>query len=308
MKLRGAHSAATTRGALALSALLVALLRRGARRSAGGPSAGASIIGGNVASIADFPSLAFIAAQTGKDEGFACTGTRDRAAGDPDRRPLRRGSRARAASRRRPTTRSRPAAPTPARTRPANVLRVSATHVFPGFDPGNTARRRRPARPRQPDHRRRRCRSASSADSALYAGGATGAPGRLGADPRRRPLRAATPPLDRRRGAATPSCKQRTRRFYPPYSTALQMCTTDPPDQGNGGCFGDSGGPAIAHRADGIAGRDRHHQHRRAELQHQAAQHLHPRRHDLHLGLRNGSRRPKLGAPPPGLDSPRCRR
>jgi hypothetical protein len=29
------------------------------------------------------------------------------------------------------------------------------------------------------------------------------------------------------------------------------MCTTDPPDHANGGCFGDSGGPAIAHRADG---------------------------------------------------------
>ena len=29
------------------------------------------------------------------------------------------------------------------------------------------------------------------------------------------------------------------------------MCTTDPPDHANGGCFGDSGGPAIAQRADG---------------------------------------------------------
>jgi hypothetical protein len=31
------------------------------------------------------------------------------------------------------------------------------------------------------------------------------------------------------------------------------MCTTDPPDHANGGCFGDSGGPVIAHRADGSA-------------------------------------------------------
>ncbi len=47
------------------------------------------------------------------------------------------------------------------------------------------------------------------------------------------------------------ACKARIPRFYKPYSPALQMCTTDPPDHTNGGCFGDSGGPAIAHRADG---------------------------------------------------------
>lgn len=50
-----------------------------------------------------------------------------------------------------------------------------------------------------------------------------------------------------------PSCKARTRSFYRPYSAAIQMCTTDPPDHANGGCFGDSGGPVIAHRADGSA-------------------------------------------------------
>ncbi len=47
------------------------------------------------------------------------------------------------------------------------------------------------------------------------------------------------------------SCKRQTRSFNPPYSSAVEMCTTDRPDHANGGCFGDSGGPALARRADG---------------------------------------------------------
>jgi secreted trypsin-like serine protease len=57
-------------------ALLTGVLAPGAAPAAAAvPAAHASIIGGDVAAIADFPSLAFIVAATGKNQGFACTGT-----------------------------------------------------------------------------------------------------------------------------------------------------------------------------------------------------------------------------------------
>jgi hypothetical protein len=47
------------------------------------------------------------------------------------------------------------------------------------------------------------------------------------------------------------SCKRKTRSYYPPYSPAVQLCTLATPGNRSGGCFGDSGGPAIGQRADG---------------------------------------------------------
>ncbi|HEV2727204.1 MAG TPA: trypsin-like serine protease, partial [Solirubrobacterales bacterium] len=47
------------------------------------------------------------------------------------------------------------------------------------------------------------------------------------------------------------SCRQKTQRYYPPYSTAGQFCALDVPAKKSSGCFGDSGGPAIGQRADG---------------------------------------------------------
>jgi hypothetical protein len=46
-------------------------------------------------------------------------------------------------------------------------------------------------------------------------------------------------------------CKKKVGSFYPFYSPGVQMCTTTPPKHTSGGCFGDSGGPAIGQRADG---------------------------------------------------------
>ncbi len=48
-------------------------------------------------------------------------------------------------------------------------------------------------------------------------------------------------------------CKRQSRRYYPFYSGALQFCAIDRPGDRVSGCFGDSGGPAIATRADGTA-------------------------------------------------------
>lgn len=46
-------------------------------------------------------------------------------------------------------------------------------------------------------------------------------------------------------------CKRQAQRFYPFYSAAMQLCAIDRPSDRVSGCFGDSGGPAIATRADG---------------------------------------------------------
>lgn len=213
------------------------------------PTAQASIIGGDVASIADFPSLAFIAAKTGRDQGFACTGTviaprlvltAAHCVEDLELGGFTPANRYVVA-----TGQANP------RKAPRDaILRVSATHVFPGFDPGDThgdaallVLASPTVAPPIP--------LADTADSALYAGGAQVSLAGWGLT---RPDAKSAP--DNLRTTSTVvlngrSCKQRTRAFYPPYSSAVEMCTTDPPDHANGGCFGDSGGPAIAHRPDG---------------------------------------------------------
>jgi secreted trypsin-like serine protease len=213
------------------------------------PAAHASIIGGDVATIAGFPSLAFIAAQTGKDQGFACTGTviapRLVLTAAHCVEDLHFGGFTAAPDYKVATGRANPG-----QDETGNVLQVSGTHVFPGFDPGTTrgdaallvlaSPTPAPAIP-----------LATAADSALYAGGAPvllAGWGLTSANARSAPEELHTTSnvvLD------PAACKTRVPRFYPPYSSALQMCTTDPPDKKNGGCFGDSGGPAIAHRADG---------------------------------------------------------
>lgn len=233
--------------ASALSAISVALLAPTPAQA--GPKAHASIINGDVASIVDFPSLAFIAAKTGKNRGFACTGTviaprlvltaahcvEDLEVGGftPANRYAVATGRA-----------------NPRQTGTGDVLRVSSTHVFPRFDPGNAhgdaallvlaSPTPAPAIP-----------LASAADSDLYAGGAEVLLAGWGLT---KP-NAKSPPDSLRTTSSVvlngESCKRQTRFFNPPYSSAAEMCTTDPPDHANGGCFGDSGGPALAHRPDG---------------------------------------------------------
>jgi secreted trypsin-like serine protease len=232
-----------------LTATALALLVP-ALAEASGP-ARASIIGGDVAAIADLPSLAFIAAQTSKNQGFACTGTvisprlvltaahcvEDLEQGGFTAPPHYKVATGRA---------------NPTEDEGGEVLRVSATHVFPSFDPGTTrgdAALLVLATPTSAPP----IALAGAADGAFYAGGApvllagwglTSA----GASSAPKNLRStSTVVLD------PAACERRTRPFNRSYSSAVEMCTTDPPDQANGGCFGDSGGPAIAHRADGLA-------------------------------------------------------
>jgi hypothetical protein len=206
----------------------------------------ASIINGDPASIAAFPSLAFIAAKN----KFSCTGTviapRVVLTAGHCVEDLEQGGFTSPREYTVVTGRSNP------RQGGGNVLRVSATHVFPRFDPGTAygdaallvLSSPTPAPP---------ISLAGAADAALYAGGA----GVLLAGWGLTSPNAKAPPQvlhSTSNVVLNPeTCKSRTRSYYPPFSTTGQMCTTDPPDRRNGGCFGDSGGPVIAQRPDGSA-------------------------------------------------------
>lgn len=230
----------------ALAATSLALLTPGLARAAGAQT---SIIRGDVASIAEFPSLAFIAASTGKDEGFACTGTviaprviltAAHCVEDLDLGGLTAPTAYKVATGR----------TTPTEDETGNVLEVSGTHVFPGFDPG-TVRGDAALLILASPSSAPAISLAGAADAALYAGGAAV---RLAGWGLTAPRAKSIPKSLHSTSAVVlspGSCKQRTRSFSPDYSSAMEMCTTDPPDHVNGGCFGDSGGPAIAQRADG---------------------------------------------------------
>lgn len=247
MKLPGRSNGGKVAVLAASCALLAALV--GPTAAPAAPGARASIIGGDVAAIADFPALAFIAARTGKNAGFSCTGTvvsprvvltaahcvEDLDFGGFTPAPDYKVATGRA---------------NPRRDEAGDVLQVSATHVFPGFDPGTThgdAALLILASPTTAAP----IPLAAAADSPLYAGGA---PVQLaGWGLTRANARSAPEELHSTANAvlSPTACRKQIPSFYRPYSPAVQMCTTDPPDRANGGCFGDSGGPAIAHRADG---------------------------------------------------------
>ncbi|HEX5982902.1 MAG TPA: serine protease, partial [Solirubrobacterales bacterium] len=206
------------------------------------------IVGGRAASIAEFPSLAYIEARVGKG-GFACTGTvvaprviltaahciESQESGvftPPSAYAVATGI------------------TSPREATAPNIFRVTEAHIFPGFDPGTLrgdagilVLDRPTAAPPLP--------MASAADAALYAGGApvqlagwglTKASARSGPGSLRTTgMTVQTPPL----------CKRKTRSYYSPYSPAAQLCTLATPPK-SGGCFGDSGGPAIGQRPDGL--------------------------------------------------------
>jgi secreted trypsin-like serine protease len=216
-----------------------------------GGNAHSSIVGGKVASILAFPSLAYIDASNRRGEGFACTGTviapRVVLTAAHCVEDLERGGYTPA-----PEYLVATGLANPHQAHRADLLRVADTRVFPEFDPGTlrgdaaililASPTDAPAIP-----------LATTADATLYEGGATvllAGWGLLRAD-------SASPPRNLRSTSTVvldpASCKRRTRAFNPLYSPALQMCATNPPDHKTGGCFGDSGGPAIGQRADGSA-------------------------------------------------------
>jgi secreted trypsin-like serine protease len=231
----------------AVSCALLAVLALPATAAAE-PGAQASVIGGRSASIAEFPSLSFIEADEGR-LSFSCTGTvvaprviltaahcvEDVESGnftDPRAYAVATGI-----ANLHGVTRS-------------NVFRVAETHVFPGFDPGrvhgDAALLILSSPTTAPP-----LAMAGPADASLYAAdtpvsiagwGLTKAQNRNGPATLRTATMAVQQPS---------SCNRRTRSYYKEYSPALQLCLLEPPSDRSGSCFGDSGGPAIGHRADG---------------------------------------------------------
>jgi len=233
--------------ALCGAALLLLALVLPAAASARG-EAQASIVGGRGATIAEFPSLAYIEADLGKS-GFSCTGTvasprviltAAHCVEDIEHGLFTEAGQYAIAT---GTTSLNQALR-------ENVFKVVETHVFPGFDPGSlrgdaailVLDRPTSAPP---------IALAGPADAALYSGGAAlqlAGWGLTNANANQAPgsLRATSMVVQ------SPSfCQQKTKRYYPEFSAAAQFCALDAPTKKSGGCFGDSGGPGIGQRADG---------------------------------------------------------
>lgn len=229
----------------ALACALVLLLLPGAAAAA--PSATASIVGGHPVTIEEFPSLVYIEAVEGK-HGFACTGTvvapRIVLTAAHCVEDIEKGTITPAAAYALST-----GVANPRQAGPANIFHIVATHVFPGFDPGVLhgdaailVIDRPTSVPPLP--------LAGAGDAGLYSGGAeaqlTGW-GLTKANAKEAPgnLQAATMLIQ-----PSKTCREKIKPFYKPYLPAAQVCLLAA-DRGSGGCFGDSGGPAIARRADG---------------------------------------------------------
>jgi hypothetical protein len=132
----------------------------------------------------------------------------------------------------------------------ANVSRVSEAIVYPKFNPGLLTgdagllilTAPTTATP---------IALAGATDSALTAGGT---PLRIAGWGLTSPT-AKDIPAQLQQGAtrlqSAKSCRARTSRYYPVFTAALQLCTLSQPKLKTGVCSGDSGGPAIATRADG---------------------------------------------------------
>ena len=233
------------RAAVLLAAIVLLLLLPTAAKGA----AHASIVGGRGATVEEFPSLAYIEAHQGTS-GFSCTGTvvapRVILTAAHCIEDLDRGGGFTPAGQYAVAT----GTTTPSQALRENVFHVTETHVFPGFDPGSLLGdagilildRPTAAPP---------IAIAGSGDAALYAGGASvqlAGWGLTQANARNAPesLRATTMVVQ-----APSLCKKKTRDDRPQYSPAEQLCTLDVPTRKSGGCFGDSGGPAIGQRPDG---------------------------------------------------------
>jgi secreted trypsin-like serine protease len=232
------------RGTLVL-ALLVAVFTAAAANAG---AARISVIGGHSASIAELPSLAYI---EGEDavEPYACTGTvvapRVILTAGHCVEDIESGTIAPAAG----FAVATGVADVRLATR-ANVSLVSQALVYPGFNPSKLQ---------------------GDAGLLVLATPVAAPPIALASDPDAGLLAAGTKLTIAGWGLTNPKaregspilkagetivqdtaeCKRQSRRYYPFYSAAVHLCAIDHPSDRVSGCFGDSGGPAIALRADG---------------------------------------------------------
>lgn len=234
-------------GAL-LAALATSALLAGSVQADGG--AQASIFGGSAAANEEWPWAAFILATDKRGEGFSCTGTVVAptlvlTAGHcvEDILTGRRTSPARYAV----VTASRDVRDTSVR----QVSKVLRAIPYPGFnrfklhgDAGLLVLATPTSAPPL---------ALAGPEDALLLG--AGMPTFIagwglndrGSRPKQSPiLRRAATYVQRRT-----FCRNHGRAYYPFFNASLQLCTITPPGFAIGTCHGDSGGPALAYRADG---------------------------------------------------------
>ena len=217
------------------------------------PAATPSVIGGHAAKIADYPWLAYIEAEIAPHSGliFSCTGsvvaprvvlTAGHCVDDIDSEVLYTPSTYRVATGV-ANHRNVPA---------ANVSRVSQVLLFPGFrlpfihgDAGLLILSKPVAAPALP--------LATAADSALLAPGSPLEVVGWGLTT----ISEEDGPALLQAGALkiqdTARCRRGHSDLHRHFSPTQQLCALDTPGFKTTGCFGDSGGPALGHRADGSA-------------------------------------------------------
>jgi secreted trypsin-like serine protease len=236
--------------ATAALATTAALAAAAPATAAAAPTAHTSIIGGHVASIAEFPSIAYI--EFGDATGiYSCTGsvvsprvvlTAGHCVENVESNSLVPAHGYAVAT----------GVGNIARIPPTNVSDVSQVLLYPGFRPtqltgdaGLLILSAPVSAPPLP--------LASGADAALLgagtqlsiAGWGLTNPFQLEGPTR---LRAGTTTVQ-----SPEYCQQRTKGYYRSYSADAQLCAVDRSSRSTRGCYGDSGGPAIAHRPDGTA-------------------------------------------------------
>jgi secreted trypsin-like serine protease len=237
------------RGRSALAALACALIALFLpTAAAAAPTAQASIVGGHDSSIADFPSLAYIEARQG-NHGFACTGSvvapRVVLTAAHCVESLEHGGLTPAGQYALTTNVTKPE-----EAGAENIFHIAEAHVFPGFDPGTLhgdAGILILDRPTTAPV----IALAGTGDAALYEGGAVAQLAGWGLTRANAPEQPAGLRSTSMIVQSPSACKQRTRSFYKPFSPTAQTCVLDLPTRKSGGCFGDSGGPAIGQRPDG---------------------------------------------------------
>ena len=209
----------------------------------------ASIIGGRTASIEELPSLAYLEGENASG-GYSCSGTVV-----APRVVLTAGHCVEDIESGEMTLPANIAVATGVadlRTvSAANVSRVSQALVYPKFDPGEligdagllilTGPVSAPP-----------IRMASSTDGALLTAGTQLTVAGWGLTSAKAKEGSAELKLGLTKVQTTKTCRTKSRRYYPFYTPAEQLCALDSPRQKTTACHGDSGGPAIAVGADGV--------------------------------------------------------
>jgi secreted trypsin-like serine protease len=240
----GARRTATLLLALALLASLVVA----AAAQAANPKASASVIGGHNATIAQYPSLAYIEGVQAT-AGYACTGTvvaprviltAGHCVEDIESSSIVEPTEIAVAT----------GVSNLTKIPQANISAVVQVLAYPNFDPtklqGDAGLLILAAPVVAPP-----IALATTADAALYEPGDELTIAGWGIDDRKtghapEQLQAASVPVEE-----AGRCKRGTRRFYPFFDPTHQVCALDIPGFKVTACHGDSGGPAIATRTDG---------------------------------------------------------